>query len=113
MAKSKSSTSSKSDTSATAKGKSAAPSNGRSTASAARPARSGTGGPRALTAAQIGHVAGDVWGLLSRNGEQTLSAIKKQIDAPADVVAAAIGWLSREDKLEFTTTGRQVKISLR
>jgi hypothetical protein len=29
------------------------------------------------------------------------------------MVLAAIGWLAREDKLEFTTAGRGVKISLR
>jgi hypothetical protein len=61
----------------------------------------------------IGHAAGEIWGLLSSNGAQTLAAIKKSVDAPSDVVLAAIGWLAREDKLDFTTSGRTVKISLR
>jgi Winged helix-turn-helix domain (DUF2582) len=67
----------------------------------------------AMSGVEIGHVAGEVWGVLSRNGGATLAALKKEIDAPGDVVVAAIGWLAREDKLEFSTSGRSVKLSLR
>jgi hypothetical protein len=67
----------------------------------------------AFSPLDIGNVAGEVWGLLCNNGEQTLAAVKKSVDAPPELVLAAIGWLAREDKLEFTTTGRTVKISLR
>jgi hypothetical protein len=69
--------------------------------------------PGAFTSTEIGHVAGDVWGILSRDGGQTVGAIKKSVSAPGDVVLAAIGWLAREDKLEFSTHGRSIKISLR
>jgi hypothetical protein len=69
--------------------------------------------PGSFSGIEIGHVAGDVWGLLGRDGELTIAAIKKAIGAPDDVVSAAIGWLAREDKLEFSTRGRNVKISLR
>jgi hypothetical protein len=66
-----------------------------------------------LTGIEIGHVAGDVWGALTRDGALTVAAIKKEVKAPGDVVAAAIGWLAREEKLNFDTAGRVVKISLR
>jgi hypothetical protein len=69
--------------------------------------------PGTLSSTEIGHVAGDVWGLLVRDGSLTVAAIKKSIGARGDVVLAAIGWLAREDKLEFSTHGRSVKISLR
>ena len=69
--------------------------------------------PGVFSSTEIGHVAGDVWGLLVRDGSQTIAAIKKSIDAPPDLVLAAIGWLAREDKLEFSTHGRSVKVSLR
>ena len=69
--------------------------------------------PGPLSATEIGHVAGDVWGLLIRDGGLTIPAIKKSVGAPADVVLAAIGWLAREGKLEFSTQGRSVKVSLR
>ena len=62
---------------------------------------------------EIGHVAGDVWGTLARSGPLTVAALKKEVKAPGDLVAAAIGWLAREDKLEFSNSGRTVKIGLR
>lgn len=68
---------------------------------------------RALSSEQIGQVAGDLWRLLDKQGGQTLVSIKKAVDAPNDLVLAAIGWLAREDKLEFAASGRSLKISLR
>jgi hypothetical protein len=67
----------------------------------------------ALTGIEIGHAAGDVWGALSRKGPLTLAALKKEVKAPADAVVAAIGWLAREEKLDFDTASKAVKISLR
>jgi Winged helix-turn-helix domain (DUF2582) len=61
----------------------------------------------------IGHVAGQVWQLLDSQGAQSLPAIKKAVSAPDDVVLAAIGWLAREDKLNFSKSGRTLTISLR
>jgi len=66
-----------------------------------------------ITSAEIGRVAGDIWGLLVRDGGLSLAAIKKSVKAPPDVVAAAIGWLAREDKLVFSMNGKQLKVSLR
>jgi hypothetical protein len=66
-----------------------------------------------MTGIEIGHVAGEVWGALSRKGPLTVAAIKKEVQAPGDTVVASIGWLAREDKLIFTMAGRVVKISLR
>lgn len=69
--------------------------------------------PGALSDVEIGHVAGDVWGILACDGESTIAAIKKAVPAPDDSVMAAIGWLAREHKLKFAAHGRSVKISLR
>jgi hypothetical protein len=69
--------------------------------------------PPAISKEQIGHVAGDLWHLLDKEGPQNLAAIKKSIAAPADLLLAAVGWLAREDKLDFSTSGRTVKIALR
>jgi hypothetical protein len=66
-----------------------------------------------MSSVEIGHVAGNVWELLSRQDGMTLAALKKEVSAPAEMVIAAIGWLAREDKLEFTMVGRGVKVSLR
>lgn len=68
---------------------------------------------RTLSSQDIGHVAGEIWGFLAEKEPQTLAAIKKGVAAPADVAAAAIGWLAREDKLEFETSGRTLKVGLK
>ena len=67
----------------------------------------------AISNEEIGHVAGDLWHLLDKEGGQSLAGIKKATRASNELILAAIGWLAREDKLEFTTNGRTVKISLR
>lgn len=66
-----------------------------------------------LTDEQIGLTAGMVWQALSDGGEQTATALKKAVDAPGDLVMASVGWLAREEKLHFDTSGRAVKISLK
>ena len=66
-----------------------------------------------MTGIEIGHVAGQVWGVLSGKGPLTVVAIKKEVQAPGDTVVAAIGWLAREEKLDFITNSRTVKIALR
>jgi hypothetical protein len=45
--------------------------------------------------------------------ESLIAAIKKSVGAPTDVIAAAIGWLAREDKLEFAVGGKALKVSLK
>lgn len=66
-----------------------------------------------LTSDEIGTVAGLVWKSLLGESGQTAAALKKSVDAPGDLVMAAVGWLAREEKLDFEISGRTVKISLR
>jgi hypothetical protein len=70
-------------------------------------------GTKEFSGIGIGHVAGEVWGILSNGAPKTLAEIKKSVAAPPEVVIAAIGWLAREDKLDYSSSGRTVKISLR
>lgn len=49
----------------------------------------------------IGEVAGEVWDFLEENGETSVSGVTKGVDAPGTKVYMAMGWLAREDKLEF------------
>lgn len=71
------------------------------------------GQQRSLTSAEIGRVAGEVWQLLNDENHRSLASIKKSIDAPDALILAAIGWLAREDKLQFDTSGRNTNVSLR
>ena len=50
---------------------------------------------------RIGSTAGEVWHLLSEKDEMTVTAILKEVDVPPSIAYMAIGWLSREGKLEF------------
>jgi len=62
---------------------------------------------------QIGQVAGKLWQTLDGQGAQSLAALKKSTNDPDDLVVAAVGWLAREDKLDFSANdGRSVKVSL-
>lgn len=67
----------------------------------------------ALSAEQIGMTAGSVWLYLSDNGSTSLANLKKAINAPGDLIAAAVGWLAREEKIEFSSSGKSVTLSLK
>jgi hypothetical protein len=61
----------------------------------------------------IGETAGLVWNFLRSNGESSLSAVEKAIEAPKSMVSMAVGWLAREGKIELKDVKRSVRISLR
>jgi hypothetical protein len=67
---------------------------------------------KTLSNESIGEAAGAVWVCLDSNGPQTLAKLKKAVDVPADTVLTAVGWLAREGKLKFETSGKTVTISL-
>lgn len=61
----------------------------------------------------IGSAAGQVWEYLSNNDEATLASLKKDLSLKADEATMALGWLAREEKVEFTKKGATVKVRLR
>lgn len=61
----------------------------------------------------IGQTAGLVWNYLRSNGECSLSALERGIQAPKAMVAMAIGWLAREGKVEIMDAKRTIRISLK
>jgi hypothetical protein len=62
---------------------------------------------------QIGDTAGIVWRALETKGPQSLSALKKNVKAPGDLVLMAVGWLAREEKLELELKGRTQLLRLK
>ena len=60
----------------------------------------------------IGTVAGLVWQFLADSGPITLSKLAREIDAPRDMVMQGVGWLAREEKIEFHEGPRSKLISL-
>jgi len=58
-------------------------------------------GAYAVNYDQIGETAGTVWQTLANQGPLTFAALMEEVNAPQSLFFMAIGWLSREDKLQF------------
>jgi hypothetical protein len=61
----------------------------------------------------IGETAGLVWNFLRSNGDTSLTALEKGIEAPKTIVSMAVGWLAREGKIDLRDDRRAVRVSLR
>ncbi len=60
----------------------------------------------------VGEVAGKIWKALGARGRVTLATLPKLVDEDAIVVQMAVGWLAREDKVEFLQQGRAISVQL-
>ena len=61
---------------------------------------------------KIGETAGQIWDLLKKKGEVNLAELPKLLQEKSNVVNQAIGWLARENKIEYRTAGAKTFISL-
>ena len=61
---------------------------------------------------QIGEGAGAVWKYLNEHPQAEPSEIKRALKLNDDVLWMAVGWLAREDKLVFNSSGKKMQISL-
>jgi len=62
---------------------------------------------------QIGHTAGRIWQTLNDQDEVSLTRIPKLVGEKDTVVYQALGWLAREDKIEYQTKSNRTLVSLR
>ncbi|MGB2957563.1 MAG: winged helix-turn-helix domain-containing protein [Bacteroidota bacterium] len=62
---------------------------------------------------EIGNSAGLVWKALNREGKVTLARLRQRTGLSVELVNRAIGWLAREDKLNFEKKARSITISLK
>ena len=62
---------------------------------------------------EIINAAGMIYNYLSDKGEVTISKMKKDLDLYENFTEMGLGWLSREDKLEYTKNARSVSVRLR
>jgi len=60
----------------------------------------------------IGTHAGIIWTFLNSNGPSSATKIANETGLSKNDVQRGIGWLSCENKLQFTTKGRTESISL-
>jgi hypothetical protein len=63
---------------------------------------------------EIGETAGEIWSaLVEQNGAMTFSQLKKKTKLPEDLLYMGIGWLAREDKLQFSGAPENMEFSLK
>jgi hypothetical protein len=49
----------------------------------------------------IGEMAGKVWNILGKKGRVDISKFPQILKEKGEIVYQALGWLAREDKIEF------------
>lgn len=62
---------------------------------------------------EVGETAGKVWQVLSSDGPQTPTQLKKKIPGPAELVDFAVGWLAREDKIDILEEEQTIRVQLK
>jgi Mn-dependent DtxR family transcriptional regulator len=61
---------------------------------------------------KIGETAGQIWDLLKKKKEVNMAELPKLLQEKSNVVHQAIGWLARENKIEYRTAGAKTFVSL-
>ena len=62
---------------------------------------------------EIINAAGLIYNYLAEKGEVSMSKMKKDLDLSGNFAEMGLGWLSREDKLEYTQKAKSVTVKLR
>lgn len=61
----------------------------------------------------IGRIAGEVWNYLEENGEASISEVSRNVKESKSKVNMAIGWLAKEDKVNFIDKKRGYAMELK
>ena len=61
---------------------------------------------------QIGNTAGAIWKVLNERGRVALSQLPKAVKQRDAVAYQAVGWLARENKVEYETKGKTTYVIL-
>ena len=61
---------------------------------------------------KIIEAAGKTWRFLGQNGQTCVSQLAKSLQEKDEVVLQALGWLAREDKINYTVKNRRTFVSL-
>ena len=62
---------------------------------------------------QIIGSAGQIYNYLSNKGEVSINKMNKDLILSENFAEMGLGWLSREDKLEYTQKAKSVTVNLR
>ncbi len=61
---------------------------------------------------KVGETAGQIWDLLKKKGEVNMAEVPRLLKEKSTVVYQAVGWLARENKIEYRTAATKTFISL-
>ncbi|MFC1601539.1 winged helix-turn-helix domain-containing protein [Candidatus Sumerlaeota bacterium] len=61
---------------------------------------------------EIGAAAGEVWRALAESGPMSNAKVKKATGLKPELLAMALGWLARENQVQWIREGRQAKIGV-
>ena len=61
---------------------------------------------------KIGETAGNIWKLLGKKGEMSVSQVSKALKETDAVVYQGLGWLAREGKLRYRKKGKVTYVSV-
>ncbi len=61
---------------------------------------------------KVGVAAGAIWRVLHENDKVELSALPKLVKQNETMAFQAVGWLAREDKIQYHTEGRTTFVAL-
>jgi predicted HTH transcriptional regulator len=61
----------------------------------------------------IGNAAGKIWDYLDKNGATSVTKVTNETGLNRNEVQRAIGWLAKENKLNFEMEGRTELLSLK
>lgn len=62
--------------------------------------------------AKIGETAGRIWDLLKQKKKIAVEELPKALEDEAMLVYQSLGWLAREDKIEYSRKGETLYVSL-
>ena len=57
-------------------------------------------------------IAGKTWRYLGQNGETNVGQLPKALKEKGELVLQAVGWLAREDKINYSIKNRRTFVSL-
>jgi hypothetical protein len=61
---------------------------------------------------RIGEIAGRIWTILGEKQNVNISKLPKLLKEKEEIVYQALGWLAREDKINYHTKERNTFVSL-
>lgn len=61
---------------------------------------------------KIGDTAGRIWKIMRKKKEVNISQLPKLLEEKTAIVYQALGWLAREDKIEYRIEGTKTFASL-